>query len=724
MNQKLRIFIGIFILIAGLITVTVIRINPNSVTPIQSTETKQAGVVPALGRKIVLNQEIVAVKDYLTGVSLAFTQAGRTNTNENIMLVFDTTYQLLGRQSFSSTRLKEGDFTLVEFDRPLFLGKGKHVILSVLSVNGTEDNAAAPLVNLTDSIGRFFTSVLNPDDLLGSVRNNQTHYRGALMLKTHETNYDQFWLIKIALYVLVVLISAVIIWSDIINRILKEKRIRLEYAYVALAFPFAVVFMIITPPFSVPDEGTHYKLSYSLSELGFLDEKQTYPASIGKMDSSFIFLTFLAGEKLNPDDLYKRFEMKIEPRQRSPLLAVDYKLPYLPQAMGIAIGRIFSSSLLTVMYFGRFFNLLISILIIFFAIRLIPDPFRIILFLLALMPKTIFLFGSLSYDTLTISLSFLTIAVFFHYAYTCQRQITIKDLLVMGSLILLLLLCKPPYFILGALFFIIPPVRFGKLYRYILIGIGVAVIGITVLKIIPMTQGFIEAQNKLAETELTGDLTVPDGPLSAQDSARLSQTLFHPDKQMKNILSDIPGYLELIFKSGFVYFRTYLLKSFVGLLGYIDVELPDMLTYSYLLLILLAALVIHENGIRINIPRRILFAVLLIIAFVLIETAMYLYATRPGRDRVFGVQGRYFIPMAPLFFLLFYNRYINPALNLLLSPRRSEYQQAKPKVKPLVLEEITGHEKIFNKYFYLILMLYCAFALVYSVYLTIIRYYN
>ena len=70
-----------------------------------------------------------------------------------------------------------------------------------------------------------------------------------------------------------------------------------------------------------------------------------------------------------------------------------------------------------------------------------------------------------------------------------------------------------------------------------------------------------------------------------------------------------------------------------------------------------------------------------------------------------------------------YNRFINPKLNLLFSFRRKEYNLAKPKVKPAVLDDIQDNERLFDKYFLLVLILYCTFALIYSVYLTMIRYY-
>ncbi len=723
MNQKTRIILGILFLIITVIVVSVIRINPNNVTPIQSTESKHARILLGLGKGIALNQGITAVKDYLAGVELVFTQGGRNNTNQNTLLVLDTLYNILYKQTFSSSILKEGDYNLFDFAKPVHIGKGNRFYVSLFSINGSEDNSASPLFNLNDSIGVFYTSELNSDDVIGSLKIKLAQYHGSLMLKTYETNYSQSWLLKIFLYILIVVIAALIVWSDKLSRYLSNFHIRPEFAYLGISIPFSLIFTFINPPFQVPDEVTHFNHSYNISEFGFLDKQKSVPSSINKMESVFSHLHFRAGQKTSMAEIQGQSHVKIEPEKRIPFSFSEYTLPYIPQAIGISIGKLFSSSLLTVMYFGRIFNFLISALIIFFAIKLIPHPFRLLFLLLALMPKTLFLFGSLSYDSLTISLSFFTIALFFYYAFTCERKLTVMDLALMALSVLMLLLCKPPYFMLGALFFIIPHVKFGKLYKFILIAIGVIVIGIVFFKVIPTVNGYMDKIKESDNSVIISSTGNLDNTLTAGDSIAKSRTVFMPEKQIKTILSDIPAYLKLIFNSGFVYYRDYILESFVGVLGYIDVDLPDMLTYSYLLLMLLAAMVISDEKIRLGISRKTLFFILVALTFILIETAMFLFATRPGRDRVFGVQGRYFIPMAPLFFMMFYNRFLNPKLNLLFSLSRQEYQNAKPKLKPAVLDEIQGKERLFDKYLYFSAILYCIFALVYAVYLTLIRYY-
>jgi uncharacterized membrane protein len=711
MSQNTRTIAGVLFFILAVVVITLIRINQASTTPTRSTQSRTAGILGGLIKGLIVTQEFTATKDYISGVEVIFTHNGRNNTNENTILLLNADYQTVWKRTFSSADVKEGDMTPFLFDKSVFVGKGKHVYISVFSNDGTADNTASLLVNKTDSIGALYVSKVIDNDLIGSVKTRTQVFSGSLMIRTYETDNSQFWLMKVFLYLLGTIIACLIIWYSQIKAALARISIRPEWIFLAIAVPVSMIFTFITPPLQVPDEGSHFQRSFEISEFRIFSQEKTGPVSILMLDSAFQDLHFSAGEKTSMAEIKKHLGTRLEPAKRATITPPAYTLPYLPQALGIMLGKLFNSSPLVLMYLGRIFNLLISIIIMFFAIRIIPE-FKWLFLLLALMPKTLFLFGSLSYDSLTVSLSFITIAVFFYYAWACERDLGIKDLAIIALLVLLLLLCKPPYFILGLLFFFIPPRKFGKLYRYIMISVGAVVLLLAVFKAGPV------AVNYLSSSKAPTQFALPD------TGATATAQLFRPDEQIRTITNDFPGYIALIVKSGFVKNGLYILDSFVGLLGWIDVELPSMLTYSYLFLLLFAAFTLHGTRVSLGWTKKGLLLFLLAVAYFIIHTAMFVYATRPGRDQVFGVQGRYFIPMAPLIFMLFYNGYINPKLNILFSIRRKEFNNAKARGKPVILQEIVENEQLFNKALYLFITLFCILTLVYSVYITLIRYYN
>ena len=75
---------------------------------------------------------------------------------------------------------------------------------------------------------------------------------------------------------------------------------------------------------------------------------------------------------------------------------------YLPQAAGIAVGRLFGAPPLICFYLARLANLLVAVTLLFFAIRLAPFGKQLFV-LMALLPVTMMELASVSSDALTIA---------------------------------------------------------------------------------------------------------------------------------------------------------------------------------------------------------------------------------------------------------------------------------------------------------------------------------
>ena len=83
-------------------------------------------------------------------------------------------------------------------------------------------------------------------------------------------------------------------------------------------------------------------------------------------------------------------------------------MPFVPQAIGIAIAQLFFRSALAVMYFGREANLIGYIALTYAAMRMMPDSrTRLTLALIALLPMSLYQAGSLSADGMTFAMAIL-----------------------------------------------------------------------------------------------------------------------------------------------------------------------------------------------------------------------------------------------------------------------------------------------------------------------------
>ena len=110
-------------------------------------------------------------------------------------------------------------------------------------------------------------------------------------------------------------------------------------------------------------------------------------------------------------------------------------LAYLPQAVGISIARLFGLNTLWLITLGKLCNLVFYTLMCAAALRIIPEG-RKILAAVMLLPETLLLAGSMSYDVYVLALSYLYIALIFNMReYGCGRLKTAGlSVLVIGAL--------------------------------------------------------------------------------------------------------------------------------------------------------------------------------------------------------------------------------------------------------------------------------------------------
>lgn len=370
--------------------------------------------------------------------------------------------------------------------------------------------------------------------------------------------------------------------------ICNTKEIQPEKAFLAICLIFGIGFLLITPPFQVPDEPEHLMKSFHLSEG------------------------------------------QIIPQQSKVFAALYPPLPYIAPASVMFIGKFFKLSPLDLIHVGRLLNLLLYSLIVYMAIKLTPVH-KWVLFLLALMPVTLYEAASLSADSFTIAICFLLIALIFKFAFDQEKkEVTMRDISIIFLLGLMIALSKQIYILLLLLFFSIPLYKFENRQKKLLIFLGVSV------PLLLIIEGWCFM--------IQGSYV----PISDQVSVQ-GQILF--------ILSNPIAFI-LTFLNTLLQYSHYYLVSFVGTFGWLDTgldtPLPGMLVYIYLITLILVSL-IDNNHFIVNLKQKLVSLTTFMLLFAAIFVAEYVAWTAVGGSIIDGIYGRYFIPIAPLFFLLFYN---------------------------------------------------------------------
>jgi uncharacterized membrane protein len=405
-----------------------------------------------------------------------------------------------------------------------------------------------------------------------------------------------------------------------------------EKVYVFFVVIFGLGFLFLVPPFQTPDEYQHFSRSYVVSEGHLFDTDGFIPQGIVKLMAITRDVPFHLENKVRFADLAASIN---QPLQQSDLVHTDFPasavyspIPYLISAFGIFVGRVLGASPLIIFYLGRAFNLIVWASLVYLALRLTP-VYKWVFLLLFLSPMSLNQAVSYSADSLTNALSFFTIGYCLYLTFTVDKTINLKDLLPLIALAILLPLTKPPYAALIGLILLIPARKFGSVKRYLVILI--LLVGITGVLI-----WFGSSINREYYYRF-----VPYPGVNA--NRQILYILRHPSGYLKTILRTFSS--DIVFMT----------QSYVGILGWLDTKLPQLIYPTFFLIVFFIALIDHQVEIGFSISQKLILALVAFAGFIMIATGQYITWTPVGASKINAIQGRYLIPVIPPLILLLYN---------------------------------------------------------------------
>ncbi len=222
---------------------------------------------------------------------------------------------------------------------------------------------------------------------------------------------------------------------------------KIEKIFLYLAVCMIGISVFFMPATEVPDEVKHADIAWHI----------LYPDSDHIMDweakSDIINNPQPADADVNWNLFQQFFVEKIDTEQISTRFNFELKsISYLPQFIGMYIGKLIYPSLGVILTFGRLVNAAVYIIAIFYFIKYIRSGKEVLLFV-SLLPMMIQQAGSLSYDVL----NHVAVAGFFTFIINLleRRTIGLKQFLQLLLLSLLLAVVKlNNIFLLAVLAFI------------------------------------------------------------------------------------------------------------------------------------------------------------------------------------------------------------------------------------------------------------------------------
>ncbi len=418
--------------------------------------------------------------------------------------------------------------------------------------------------------------------------------------------------------------------------------------FLCLGIPMGLAYALVMPPNQVPDEWAHFMRTWDISK-GKLVSPLTVdvPPSFAPVWERFTPALDLLHPRRLPISKEEWLNVLHNPGGSVYIGAIHANqggnlysfIPYLPAAITVAAARALGTPMLVIYYAARFANLALYVTLIWLALRRTPR-FHWLFFLLALMPMSLHQAASASADAASISLTFLYIAVVLDLAYGSRAQpLGAHDYVSLAALVVALSLVKFNL-ALVLLLALIPRARFTSPKARIMLVLGF-------LLLASAAAGLWQEVNRQNVQQFIRDVAIP---------ANADLAWRHPGWFFESM-----G--QTIVKNEFFY-----RQAFVGALAHLSIPLPVWLQHLYLLL--LAAVAMTESP-PAGFSARARWLCLGVVVVTLISLFALLLTTNTPKTEsthwatITGIQGRYFIPFAPLGFMLLSNRWlgIKPRVN-------------------------------------------------------------
>ncbi len=431
-----------------------------------------------------------------------------------------------------------------------------------------------------------------------------------------------------------IFVSGGIILLFVIYVITKFKKASIaSICAISTAF-FGVVCMFIFQPFTVPDEQSHYKAIYHVSNQQLLDFNDVQKGLRMRGDD-YKYCSNLSTSLFSQDYIKEQGFDSISCKD-SEIVTTDYgymtnkTIPYFVPAMGISFARVVGIGPYWTFQMGRLFNLIQGIVLVYFAIKIIPFG-KGALAAISLLPINLHIRASLSYDAFTYAGVVLLFAYIVKLIYD-KKPVDWKQLSLLALMIILVVPQKVVYIGVAALLLIIPKDRFAKPKYHFAFKCALGVIAVVSILVLQMQSAPKLISDTVTNTDVSG-------------------------YSITYVLTHLPEILNLFFNTLLKYGDFYS-SSAIAFFGCFELQAPWFMIIPYFVLLTLAFMRRENEPEPQKAIERIYSALLFVFVFVFIELLLLIDHTAAGRQQIEGVQGRYFIPALPLLIVAARNRTI------------------------------------------------------------------
>ena len=572
------------------------------------------GSSPYLDGRVEVRQSFVSTRNNLEAIAIGFDKSFRTYSPDpiNIKIIDKENNTIIAEYNSIYDEPVQSDTKYkFAFDKQSN-SKDREYEIVITYENGSSSN---PVLYNTEKTYENGTLTINEEEQPGTL------------------SFEIYYYSRYATIIFTVAIIAITIISILALYLLMFKNIKFEKLFVCTVLILGLAYVFVIPMYRGHDEHAHFFKAYEIS-TGVFNTPIINEHSITTIPSAFFDVLhedYNTEERyINAtyyDDVIRSAGVEVDEENTITVggeyMAVYSPLPYIPQALTIRIMSLFTDNLLIIFYMTRIVNLLVSVFLLYLAIKIIPFGKNIIFFI-AIIPTTLSQIASVSPDALTITSSILFVAYLLKLIFG-KDKITIKNIITLAVIGTVLGLCKIVYVPLALLTLLIPKEKYNKKRDRVLMCVLAVALPI------------------LANLAWLG---VASTHLSLIDNNK-------SDAQKLNILSNPIEYLRICFYTLYHDFDLYLMQLFGGFMEHIEmVHVGWINVIAYIIIFIIIVLFDKDIKDKLDKKMKITISIVLFIICGLIYTSIYMQWSTLKNYYINGVQGRYFVELLLPFMLV------------------------------------------------------------------------
>ena len=405
---------------------------------------------------------------------------------------------------------------------------------------------------------------------------------------------------------LVLLINAILCWFILYTN---NHSWPIEKIFLVVGSTLGIIYLFLMPIGRAPDEPAHYWKVYSIAQGNPLNETQNdikgnyLPENLIATSNNFTYNAY--------EEIAQHLNESVSEDQIFIKTLGSNPIDYVPQIIGIFLGRFLHLPMIVILYLGRLFGLISCLTIIYYCLKYIPI-LKTSLFFISCLPLTMQTFISISYDGLIFCSAIALISFILYSIHNKQFKFKAIHYLAATLICTTLIAVKPVYFPLCLTIYFIPIQHFKNKKSKI--------ISLSAVLLLSLALFFLWS--------LLSTVTEPGN--GADTGGQISFILSNPIKYLVILIRNI-------LDTPFLYLAR------LGALEWLDTH-----TNQFYIIATLVFLCIKEHfstsAITISKAFRWTIAVASIATTVLIFTALYIQWTTVGSLEIEGVQTRYLLP--------------------------------------------------------------------------------